>query len=80
VHRLDLCLFVVFEEAALRVSGALVRHAPTADALAFAAQIVFYGLAAYGAYLSRRDLRQAVTADDTREHSVNELMKGTTTS
>jgi len=38
VHRLDLCLFVVFEEAALRVSGALVRHAPTADALAFAAQ------------------------------------------
>jgi hypothetical protein len=38
VHRLDLCLFVVFEEAALRVSGALTRHAPTAEALAFAAQ------------------------------------------
>lgn len=38
VHRLDLCLFVVFEEAALRVSGALTRHAPTADALAFSAQ------------------------------------------
>jgi len=38
VHRLDLCLFVVFEEAALRVSGALARHAPTADALAFSAQ------------------------------------------
>ena len=38
VHRLDLSLFVVFEEAALRVSGALVRRAPTPEALAFAAQ------------------------------------------
>jgi hypothetical protein len=38
VHRLDLSLFVVFEEAALRVSGALVRRAPDAEALAFAAQ------------------------------------------
>jgi hypothetical protein len=38
VHRLDLSLFVVFEEAALRVSGALVRRAPSAEALAFSAQ------------------------------------------
>lgn len=38
VHRLDLSLFVVFEEAALRVSGALTRRAPTPEALAFAAQ------------------------------------------
>jgi hypothetical protein len=38
VHRLDLSLFVVFEEAALRVSGALVRRAPHPAALAFAAQ------------------------------------------
>ena len=38
VHRLDLSLFVVFEDAALRVSGALVRHAPSPEALAFAAQ------------------------------------------
>jgi hypothetical protein len=38
VHRLDLCLFVVFEEAALRVSGALARHAPTAETLTFSAQ------------------------------------------
>ena len=38
VHRLDLSLFVVFEEAALRVSGALVRRAPDAQAMAFAAQ------------------------------------------
>jgi len=38
VHRLDLSLFVVFEEAALRVSGALVRRAPDEQALMFAAQ------------------------------------------
>jgi hypothetical protein len=38
VHRLDLSLFVVFEEAALRVSGALVRTAPDDDALNFCAQ------------------------------------------
>jgi hypothetical protein len=38
VHRLDLALFAVFEEASLRVSGALVRRAPTRDALSFGAQ------------------------------------------
>ena len=38
VHRLDLSLFVVFEEVALRVSGALARSAPSRDALTFAAQ------------------------------------------
>jgi hypothetical protein len=38
VHRLDLALFVVFEEASLRVSGALVRRAPHPEALAFGAQ------------------------------------------
>jgi hypothetical protein len=38
VHRLDLSLFVVFEEVALRVSGALARSAPSRDALSFAAQ------------------------------------------
>jgi len=38
VHRLDLALFVVFEEASLRVSGALTRRAPSEDALRFAAQ------------------------------------------
>ena len=38
VHRLDLALFVVFEEAALRVSGALTRSAPNLDAMNFSAQ------------------------------------------
>jgi len=38
VHRLDLSLFVIFEEAALRVSGALTRNAPSLDTLRFAAQ------------------------------------------
>jgi hypothetical protein len=38
VHRLDLALIWVFEDAALRVSGALVRRAPDAEALQFSAQ------------------------------------------
>lgn len=38
VHRLDLSLFVIFEEAALRVSGALTRSAPDLDTLNFSAQ------------------------------------------
>lgn len=38
VHRLDLALFVVFEEVSLRVSGALTRRAPSLDALDFSAQ------------------------------------------
>ena len=38
VHRLDLSLFVIFEEAALRVSGALTRSAPDAESLNFCAQ------------------------------------------
>lgn len=38
VHRLDLSLFVIFEEAALRVSGALTRSAPDIDTLNFCAQ------------------------------------------
>jgi hypothetical protein len=38
VHRLDLSLFVIFEEAALRVSGALTRRAPDSDTLNFCAQ------------------------------------------
>jgi hypothetical protein len=38
VHRLDLALFVVFEDASLRVSGALTRRAPTLEALNFSAQ------------------------------------------
>lgn len=37
VHRLDLALFVVFEESALRVSGALTRRAPDPQALTFTA-------------------------------------------
>jgi hypothetical protein len=38
VHRLDLSLFAIFEEAALRVSGALTRNAPSNEAMYFAAQ------------------------------------------
>jgi hypothetical protein len=38
VHRLDLSLFMIFEEAALRVSGVLTRNAPDTDTLNFCAQ------------------------------------------
>jgi hypothetical protein len=38
VHRLDLSLFVIFEEAALRVSGSLTRSAPDTSTLNFCAQ------------------------------------------
>jgi cellulose synthase/poly-beta-1,6-N-acetylglucosamine synthase-like glycosyltransferase len=64
--------------ALLATSGALAAASPF-YALAFAAQILFYGLAGYGAWLSRRDRRLA--EDATRdEPAVNALIKGTTTS
>jgi cellulose synthase/poly-beta-1,6-N-acetylglucosamine synthase-like glycosyltransferase len=63
--------------ALLIVSGLLAATSPF-YALAFAAQVGFYGLAAYGAYLSRRDLRDADAVGDVREPAVNELIKGTT--
>lgn len=38
VHRLDLSLFVVFEEVSLRACGVLTRRAPSLEALNFCAQ------------------------------------------
>ena len=73
-------LLVPYALMALLVTSALLVTTSPFYALAFVAQVVFYGLAAYGAYLSRRDLRQAETAEEAREHTVNELIKGTTTS
>ena len=55
VHRLDLSLFVLFEEVALRVSGALVRRAPTQDALSFAAQQTLDEAHHYESFLARSD-------------------------
>jgi hypothetical protein len=63
--------------ALLVVSGLLAPTSPF-YALAFVAQIAFYGLAAYGAYLSRRDLRLAGAGDEVHEPAVNALIKGTT--
>ncbi len=72
VHRLDLALFVVFEEASLRVSGALTRLAPTLDGLCFAAQQTLdearhhemfrrrLELASRGTHLSPDDASQAI--------------------
>jgi cellulose synthase/poly-beta-1,6-N-acetylglucosamine synthase-like glycosyltransferase len=49
-------------------------------ALAFAAQVAFYGLAAYGAHLSRRDRKhaEAAEADSTAAAVVDRIIKGTT--
>lgn len=60
VHRLDLALFVVFEEAALRVSGALVRRAPTQDALSFSAQQTIDEAHHYEMFLRRSDQSRAL--------------------
>jgi cellulose synthase/poly-beta-1,6-N-acetylglucosamine synthase-like glycosyltransferase len=65
--------------ALLVVSGLLATSSPF-YALAFAAQLAFYGLAAYGAYLSRRDHRPAEVASHATEPTVNAFIKGTTTS
>ena len=48
-------LLVPYALLALLVSSALLAPGSRLYALALAAQIAFYGLAAYGAYLSRRD-------------------------
>jgi cellulose synthase/poly-beta-1,6-N-acetylglucosamine synthase-like glycosyltransferase len=67
--------------AILAVSVLLARRSPF-YALALAAQVGFYGLAAYGAYLSRRDRRHAEEGGDAaaeREPAVDDFIKGTTT-
>jgi len=53
VHRLDLSLFVIFEEAALRVSGILTRNAPTTHTLAFSAQQTLDEARHYEMFLDR---------------------------
>jgi cellulose synthase/poly-beta-1,6-N-acetylglucosamine synthase-like glycosyltransferase len=73
-------LLVPYALLALLGSSALLVTASPFYALAFVAQVAFYGLAAYGAYLSRRDLRQTEKTQEDREHTVNALIKGTTTS
>jgi hypothetical protein len=60
VHRLDLSLFVLFEEVALRVSGALVRRAPTPAALSFAAQQTLDEAHHYESFLARSDQARAL--------------------
>lgn len=61
VHRLDLALFVVFEEVALRVSGALVRRAPTQDALSFTAQQTLDEAQHYEVFLARSNQARALS-------------------
>jgi len=70
VHRLDLALFAVFEEAALRVSGALTRLAPSLDGLNFAAQQALDEARHHAMFRRRLEAASAalgVRADDARE-------------
>jgi cellulose synthase/poly-beta-1,6-N-acetylglucosamine synthase-like glycosyltransferase len=71
-------LLVPYALMALFLSSAVLATRSPFYALAFAAQVLFYGLAAYGAWLSRRDRRAA--EQEGNEPAVNELIKGTTTS
>lgn len=59
VHRLDLALFVVFEDVALRVSGAQVRRAPTPEALRFCAQQTLDEARHHEIFLRRAELSRA---------------------
>jgi len=71
-HRLDLALFVAVEEASVRISNALVHHAPTPEALTFAA-----GQAAYDARhrdLFRRRLDLSLASMPTDRASATEAM------
>jgi cellulose synthase/poly-beta-1,6-N-acetylglucosamine synthase-like glycosyltransferase len=71
-------LVVPYALLALLAASALLAPSSPFYAAAFAGQVLFYGLAAYGAYLSRRDQRLA-EADDGAEPAVNAFIKGTTT-
>jgi hypothetical protein len=60
VHRLDLSLFVIFEEASLRVSGSLTRRAPDLDSLNFAAQQTIDEARHHEQFRRRLDLSRAL--------------------
>lgn len=73
VHRLDLSLFVIFEEAALRVSGALVRSAPTLESMNFAAQQTLDEARHHEIFLSH--LERSCRVIDLTEPVVTEAIK-----
>ena len=73
VHRLDLSLFVIFEEAALRVSGALTRSAPTQQALYFAAQQTLDEARHHEIFFNR--LAHSCAAIDIENPQINEAIK-----
>lgn len=73
VHRLDLSLFVIFEEAALRVSGALTRSAPSNEALYFAAQQTLDEARHHEIFMTR--LAQSCKAVGIDDPTINEEIK-----
>jgi hypothetical protein len=76
-------LLVPYALAAILVVSALLAPRSPFYAVALAAQLGFYALAGYGAYLSRRDQRRAdedvERAPAEREPAVDDFIKGTTT-
>lgn len=75
VHRLDLSLFVIFEEAALRVSGALTRRAPTVEAMQFSAQQTLDEARHYEVFLSRLNTSHGCEDEILDATLVNEEIK-----
>ena len=73
VHRLDLSLFAIFEEAALRVSGALTRNAPSNEAMYFAAQQTLDEARHHEIFVTR--LAQSCKAIGIDEPAINEAIK-----
>jgi hypothetical protein len=73
VHRLDLSLFTIFEEASLRVSGALTRRAPTLEALNFASQQTIDEARHHEIFRRRLDQSRAV-AGISAEQSIDAIM------
>jgi hypothetical protein len=72
-------LLVPYALLGLLVTSAILAASSPFYALAFAGQVLFYALAAYGAWLSRRD-RRLSEGSGANEPAVNALIKGTTTS
>jgi cellulose synthase/poly-beta-1,6-N-acetylglucosamine synthase-like glycosyltransferase len=70
-------LLVPYALLALLIASGLLAPTSPFYALAFAGQVLFYGLAGYGAWLSRRDRRLAEDANH-GEPAVNAFIKGTT--
>jgi cellulose synthase/poly-beta-1,6-N-acetylglucosamine synthase-like glycosyltransferase len=69
-------LLVPYALMALLITSGVLAQSSLFYLAAFVGQVIFYALAAYGAWLSRRDRQLA--GDEAREPGVDVLIKGTT--